>query len=110
MGSSLTDLFEAVAREEREALDQVDFTPHRRRFLKYARGRRLRRKTLGWVGVGALAMSLVLGVYVTLATRPLTFDVEGRPGHVGAFLAAPERSALDVDFSDGSHLRLKQLG
>ncbi|HEY6724582.1 MAG TPA: FecR domain-containing protein [Polyangiaceae bacterium] len=110
MGPSLTDLFEAIARDEHEAVEQIDFTPHRQRFLKYAAGHQLRRKVLAWASVGAVAASLLLVVYVTMVTRPLTFDVAGRPGDVGAFLAAPERAALDVDFSDGSHLRLKQLG
>ena len=110
MGPSLTDWVEAVAREDREALEQVDFTPHRQRFLTYARRRRLRRKALGWVSAGAVAASLVLVAYVTAAARPLTFAVAGQPGNVGASLVASERAALEVDFSDGSQLSLEQLG
>jgi len=109
MGPSLTDWVEAVAREDRAAAEHLDFAPHRQRFLTYARRRRLRRKALGWASAGAVAASLVLVAYVTVATRPLTFAVAGHPGDVGASLVASERAALEVDFSDGSRLSLEQL-
>jgi hypothetical protein len=59
------------------------------------------------LGVAAVVTSLFFYVSAKRrGARDLAFDVGGKPGKVGDFLAAPAPSPLDIRFTEGSRARL----
>jgi len=59
--------------------------------------------------LGAALAAAAVAVLVVLSQRPapLSFEVEGGPGSPKTWLAAPQGSALRLDFSDGTKVRLE---
>ncbi len=116
MANSLERLGEHVA----AALDEVApaqaraqaIEEARRGFLRHRLGARahgsvLSGLRLAWAGGAAVAVFAVAALLVFRHQAPLTFAIDGSAGTAKSWLAAPEGSPLELQFSEGTKIRLE---
>jgi TolA-binding protein len=80
----------------------------RRAFLEARPAREPAGRRLVLSSLSVAALGVIVALYTLLrAPSTLTFQVDGKPGSVEAWLAAPPARPVDVHFSDGTTLRLQ---
>jgi transmembrane sensor len=105
----LDELMQRVASEQ-DALRAREALPERvaRRFHRFTPKRQRRAGMWALVAAAVGLVALLIGVYVTRDRSALAVSVGGASGSplLGAWLGAPDKSSLPLDFSDGSRFEL----
>ena len=106
LGEHVALLLDEAAPDRARAIDEA-----REAFLhgEVAQRARWASLRLRWVSAIAVVIAVVATTVIVLDRHatPLTFAVEGAPGSPKTWLAAPKHSALRLDFSDGTKIRLE---
>jgi transmembrane sensor len=107
LGERVAGALEAAAPERARALENArdGFLRHE---LATSAAARVFGAPLAWASVGAAVAGALASVLLIFLhhNAPLTFDVNGVAGVTKAWLAAPPSAAVDLNFSEGTRVRL----
>jgi transmembrane sensor len=106
LGERVALALEAVAPERERAIERA-----RREFLQQRpRNSGISGLKLVWASgsVGAVLAAAAILLFLWHRAAPLTFAVDGAAGSAKSWLAAPESAPLQLEFSEGTKIRLEQ--
>jgi TolA-binding protein len=107
LGERVAIALEGAAPERALAIEAA-----RRGFLQHERSTRARSafvpgRMLAWAGAAVIVASAAAALLALRRAAPLTFAVNGAAGTAKSWLAAPASSPLQLQFSEGTKIRLE---